>query len=334
MAQTPILTVDGLKTYYYSKNKTVPAVDGVSFTLNSGEFLGIVGESGCGKSTVVRSLLGLLDPAYTKIEAGRVLFEGRDLTRLPLHEMSKIRGKSISMIFQNPLTSLNPVFTVGMQIKEALCAHARLSGKEAQEKAVRMLELVKIPSPRMRMNDYPHQLSGGMQQRVLIAIALAQNPKIVIADEPTTALDVTIQAQILDLIRELRQQFDMAMLLITHNMGVIAETCERMLVMYGGVTVEEGPTQDLFKSPLHPYTQGLLNAIPSISEDREELYSIAGQVPSFTHPVTGCRFFGRCPYAFLLCRETEPQLMDADSGRKVRCWRYGAQSGKGGEMDD
>lgn len=333
MAQAPLLTVEGLKTYYYSRNKIVPAVDGVSFTLNPGEFLGIVGESGCGKSTVVRSLIGLTDPAYTKIESGSVMFEGRDLTGLSANELSRIRGKHISMIFQNPLTSLNPVLTIGMQVKEALTAHSRLSGKEAQEKAERLLELVKIPSSGMRMNDYPHQLSGGMQQRVLIAIALAQNPRIVIADEPTTALDVTIQAQILDLIRELRREFGMAMLLITHNMGVIAETCERMMVMYGGVVVEEGPTQDLFKSPRHPYTQGLLNAIPTISEDKEELYSIPGQVPTFSHPVTGCRFFSRCPSAAKQCGESEPRLMDAGSGRKVRCWLYGSQNSKEGEKD-
>ncbi|MDL2318504.1 ABC transporter ATP-binding protein [Eubacteriales bacterium OttesenSCG-928-A19] len=319
--QERILTVEDLKTYYYSKNKVVPAVDGVSFSLAPGEFLGIVGESGCGKSTVVRSLIKLIDPAYTRIESGQVLFEGTDILQLSPEALCKVRGKEISMIFQNPLSSLNPVFTVGTQLMEALTTHERLSKREAHSRAVQLLHLVKIPSPEMRMNDYPHQLSGGMQQRVLIAIALACNPQIVIADEPTTALDVTIQAQILDLIRELRKEVGMAMLLITHNMGVVAETCERMMVMYGGVVVEEGMTETIFGAPCHPYTRGLLAAIPSIEEDKDELYSIPGQVPVFSHPVTQCRFCSRCAWALPRCAEEEPPLETISGAHRIRCWR-------------
>ncbi len=321
MAQAHLMTVENLKTYYYSKRKTVPAVDGVSFTLDQGEFLGIVGESGCGKSTVVRSLVGLIDPNYTRVEEGRVLFDGRDLLAMTPKELCAVRGKEISMIFQNPLTSLNPVYTIGTQVTEALTTHQRLSPREARDQAVRLMEMVKIPSPQMRLNDYPHQLSGGMQQRVLIAMALAMNPRLIIADEPTTALDVTIQAQILDLIRELRERVNMAMILITHNMGVVAETCERMMVMYGGVVVEQGDTKELFAAPRHPYTKGLLAAIPSAREDREELYSIRGTVPTFSLPVKGCRFYGRCPYSTAECAQKEPPLIQVEGTHMARCWR-------------
>ncbi len=321
MAHDHLLTVENLKTYYYSKRKTVPAVDGVSFTLDQGEFLGIVGESGCGKSTVVRSIVGLIDPAYTRVEEGRVLFDGSDLLSMPPKKLCKVRGKEISMIFQNPLTSLNPVYTIGTQVKEALTTHQSLSAHEAREQAIRLMELVKIPSPELRLNDYPHQMSGGMQQRVLIAMALAMNPRMIIADEPTTALDVTIQAQILDLIRELRERVNMAMILITHNMGVVAETCERMMVMYGGVVVEEGDTKEIFARPRHPYTMGLLNAIPSAREDKEELYSIKGTVPVFSHPVKGCRFYSRCPYAKEECAAEEPLLVPVKGTHLARCRR-------------
>lgn len=321
MAIDHLLTVENLKTYYYSKRKVVPAVDGVSFTLDQGEFLGIVGESGCGKSTVVRSIVGLIDSSYTRVEDGRVVFDGRDLLAMPLKKLCKVRGKDISMIFQNPLTSLNPVYTIGIQVTEALTTHQRLSVREARERALRLMELVKIPSPELRLRDYPHQLSGGMQQRVLIAMALAMNPKLIIADEPTTALDVTIQAQILDLIRELREQVNMSMILITHNMGVVAETCERMMVMYGGVVVEQGNTRDIFAAPRHPYTRGLLSAIPSAMEDKEELYSIKGTVPVFSHPVTGCRFYGRCPYSQEDCALLEPPLVTVEGTHMARCRR-------------
>ncbi len=315
-----ILRVKGLHTYYYSKNKIVPACDGVDFTVDKGEIVGIVGESGCGKSTVVRSVVGLIDKAYTRVESGEVIFDGQDLLKLSYKQMCKIRGKRISMIFQNPLSSLNPVYTIGNQICEILMLHEDLNKKQAMERAVELLREVKIPHPEMRINCFPHELSGGMQQRVLIAIALACNPELIIADEPTTALDVTIQAQILDLLREIRAKHGMGMILITHNMGVVAEMCEKILIMYGGVVVEEGPCVDVFKNPRHPYTQGLLAAIPSVAEDKEELYSIPGTVPVFSVPVTRCRFADRCTRACERCTQAEPPLIEMADGRKVRCF--------------
>ena len=247
-----VLQVKDLHTFYYSKKTIVPACDGVDFTLKKGEILGIVGESGCGKSTVVRSVVGLIDKSYTRIESGEVLLDGEDLLKKTPKEMCKVRGKRISMIFQNPLSALNPVYTVGNQICEILMVHENMTKKQARERAIELLKVVKIPSPEMRMNAYPHELSGGMQQRVMIAIALACNPEVIIADEPTTALDVTIQAQILDLLREVRDKFGMAIILITHNMGVVADICEKMLVMYGGVVVEQGTCKDVFANPQPP----------------------------------------------------------------------------------
>lgn len=324
-----LLVVEDLRTYYHSKNKIVPAVDGVSFTLSQGEVLGIVGESGCGKSTAARSVIGLLDWNCTTIESGSILFHGRDLAKLSPRELNAIRGKQISMVFQNPLSSLNPVFTVEDQICEVLRIHEDLSRQEARAKALELLQLVGIPEAQARLKDYPHQLSGGMQQRVLIAIALACNPEIVIADEPTTALDVTIQAQILELMNHLRELYQMGILLITHNMGVVAQMCHRILVMYGGVVVEEGSTEDIFADPRHPYTAGLLAAIPSIQEQKEELYTIPGTVPGFTHPVTSCRFADRCSRAWDLCRQKEPELISLDDGRRVRCHLYQQEGGSG-----
>lgn len=315
-----VLTVNNLKTYYYSNNKKVPAVDGVSFRLYKGEVLGIVGESGCGKSTIARSILNLLDKSYTKIEDGEILFHGSNLLNLNAKDLNRIKGKKISMIFQNPQAALNPVFTVGDQIAEVLRIHENISKKEVKARVIELLRLVGIPAPETRLNDYPHQMSGGMQQRILIAIALACNPEVVIADEPTTALDVTIQAQILDLMTRIKKQFQMGMILITHNMGVVAEMCDRMMVMYGGVVVEEGATADIFAAPSHPYTQGLLASIPSIEEDKEELYSIPGSVPRLTAPVTHCRFAGRCPHTFSKCEEIEPPLLDLGNGHKAKCW--------------
>ena len=315
-----ILQVKNLHTYYYSKNKIVPACDGVDFTVDKGEIVGIVGESGCGKSTVVRSVVGLIDRAYTRVESGEVIFDGQDLLKLSYKQLCKIRGKRISMIFQNPLSSLNPVYTIGNQICEILMLHESMNKKQATERALELLREVKIPHPEMRINCFPHELSGGMQQRVLIAIALACNPELIIADEPTTALDVTIQAQILDLLREIRKKHGMGMILITHNMGVVAEMCEKILIMYGGVVVEEGPCVEVFKKPRHPYTQGLLAAIPSIAEDKEELYSIPGTVPVFTVPVERCRFADRCTRACDRCMQAEPPLTEMKDGRKVRCF--------------
>lgn len=318
-----VLKVKGLKTYYQSKRRVVPAVDGVDLTLYQGESLGIVGESGCGKSTVARSIIGLLDYSYTRIEAGEVLYQGKDLTKLPVSALNRIRGKQISMIFQNPLTSLNPVFTIENQITEILKIHERMTKKQMRERVIELLTMVGIPTPEQRLADYPHQLSGGMQQRVMIAIALACNPEVIIADEPTTALDVTIQAQILDMIRELNQRFGTSMILITHNMGIVAEMCERVMVMYGGVVVEEGTAVQLFDTPMHPYTRGLLAAIPSIDEEKETLFSISGTVPRFTLPIKRCRFADRCDRVFAACTQCEPPLTDLPDGRHVRCHLYG-----------
>ena len=317
-----ILTIKNLKTYYYSKNRVVPAVDGVDLYLKKGEILGVVGESGCGKSTLARSIIGLLDKLYTRIEDGEIIFYDKDLLKLSNKELNKIRGKKISMIFQDPLTTLNPVYTIGDQISEILTIHENISKKEAFEKAVELLKLVGIPAAEMRLSDYPHQLSGGMQQRVLIAIAIACNPEIIIADEPTTALDVTVQAQILELITQIKEKFGMGMILITHNMGVVAEMCNRIMVMYGGVTVEEGTAEDIFFSPHHPYTKGLLAAIPSIEKDKEELYPIKGNVPRFTHPVTSCRFADRCDYACEKCTASEPPLINIGEQHRVRCFLF------------
>ncbi|NHN31531.1 ABC transporter ATP-binding protein [Paenibacillus agricola] len=323
-----VLTVNNLKTYYYSNNKKVPAVDGVSFCLYKGEVLGIVGESGCGKSTVARSILNLLDKSYTKIEAGEILFHGSDLLKMNAKELNQVRGKKISMIFQNPQAALNPVYTVGDQIAEVLQLHEKMSNKDVKARVIELLRLVGIPAPETRLMDYPHQMSGGMQQRIVIAIALACNPEVVIADEPTTALDVTIQAQILNLMTRIKRQFQMGMILITHNMGVVAEMCDRVMVMYGGVVVEEGATADIFASPSHPYTQGLLASIPSIEEDKEELYSIPGSVPRLTAPVTHCRFAGRCPHTFGKCEESEPPLLDLGNGHKAKCWLLEEKTGR------
>lgn len=318
-----ILQVKNLRTYYYSKTKVVPAVDGISFSLKHGESIGIVGESGCGKSTVARTVINLFDHSYTRVESGEVLFHGRDILKVNTKEMNQIRGKKISMIFQNPLSTLNPVFTVGNQIGEVLALHnTKLNKKEIREKSIELLRMVGIPSPEIRVHDYPHQLSGGMQQRVIIAIALACNPEIVIADEPTTALDVTIQAQILDLMKSLQEELKMGLILITHNMGVVVRMCEKILVMYGGVVVESGKTRDIFAVPSHPYTRGLLAAIPSVKEDKEELYSIPGYVPKFEHPVTQCRFSNRCSYVFEKCLQEEPPLIEVEEGHFSRCWLH------------
>ena len=315
-----LLEIKGLKTYYYTRTRVVPAADDVDLTVHRGEVVGLVGESGCGKSTVARSAVGLIDKTYTKIEAGEVLFEGRDLTKASRKELEEIRGKKISMIFQDPFVSLSPVYTVGDQIFEVMKAHdKKLKKKDAEGRILELMQKVGIPSPELRVNDYPYQMSGGMQQRIMIAIALALNPDILIADEPTTALDVTVQAQVLDLLRELKDEFHMSIILISHNLGVIASMCDRILVMYGGVVVEEGTAEEIFKDPKHPYTKGLLASIPSIAEDREELHSIPGTVPVFSVPVTECRFAGRCAFCSEACRKREPELKSIGNGRRVRC---------------
>ena len=318
-----LLEVENLATYFYTEDGVMPAVDGVSFDLRKGETLGIVGESGSGKSVTSLSVMRLIPNPPGKIVSGRITFEGRDLLALPEGEMRKIRGNEISMIFQEPMTSLNPVFTVGAQIAEAIELHQGLSPKKAHERAIDMLRLVGIPSPEVRVDQYPHQMSGGMRQRVMIAMALSCNPKLLIADEPTTALDVTIQAQILELMKELKRELGTAIMLITHDMGVIADMCERVIVMYAGKVVEEAPVGEIFEHPLHPYTEGLLLSIPKLETTRtkQKLHVIEGVVPSPNNMPKGCRFNPRCPYAVDKCRLQEPPL-ERLGDRMVACWRH------------
>jgi len=297
-----ILEVEDLKTYFYIDEGVARAVDGVSFHLMPEETLGIVGESGCGKSVTSLSIMRLIPQPPGKIVSGRITFEGKEILELQESRMRRIRGNEISMIFQEPMTSLNPVFTVGNQIEEVLVLHQGLNWREAREKAMGMLSLVGISSPEVRVGEYPHQMSGGMRQRVMIAIALACNPAILIADEPTTALDVTIQAQILDLIAKLQGEFGMSVMLITHDLAVIAEVADRVVVMYAGKIVESGDTIDIFEEPLHPYTKGLLASIPVLNEKKNRLSVIPGTVPNPTEFPDGCRFGPRCPYVMPKCR--------------------------------
>lgn len=323
MEKQPLLEVKNLKTHFHTERGRVTAVDGMSFHVNEGEILGVVGESGCGKSVMSQSIMRLFDEKYIAEYEGEILFKGKDLLKLTRSEMQKIRGNDISMIFQDPLSSLNPVYTIGDQIRESIMLHQKVSKKEAYEKAVEMLRLTGIPSPEQRVNEYPHQLSGGMQQRAMIAMALSCQPKLLIADEPTTALDVTIQAQILDLIVDLNQQLGMGVIFITHDLGVVSEICTRVIVMYLGQIVEETDTDSLFTKPLHPYTKGLMKSIPQLDGDRsEKLYMIEGTVPSLDNVPKGCRFATRCPYGDELCRESAPELRLHEGNQKVRCWHY------------
>lgn len=315
-----LLEVSGLKTYFKDRKGLVPAVDGVDFTLRKGETLGIVGESGCGKSVTSMSILHLL-PLEGRIVDGTIRFKGRDITHLPPDEMTKLRGKEIAMIFQEPMTSLNPVYTVGWQISEMIRQHEKVSKKEAREKAIEMLRLVNIPAPEKRVDEYPHELSGGMRQRVMIAMALACDPELLIADEPTTALDVTIQAQILDLMRHLKQTLNTSIMMITHDLGVVAEMSDYVLVMYAGMVMEYSDVNTLFAEPLHPYTQGLMKALPRMGEIQDKLYVIEGTVPSLYELPAGCRFWPRCPYATERCKGEVPELYEVGE-RKVRCFLY------------
>ena len=315
-----LLEVSGLKTYFQDRKGQVPAVDGVDFILRKGETLGIVGESGCGKSVTSMSILHLLPPKG-RIVDGNIRFKGRDITHLPPAEMAKLRGKEIAMIFQEPMTSLNPVYTVGYQISEMILRHEKVSKKEARARAIEMLRLVNIPAPEKRIDEYPHELSGGMRQRVMIAMALSCNPELLIADEPTTALDVTIQAQILDLMRTLKQTLNTSIMMITHDLGVVAEMSDYVLVMYAGMVMEYSDVRSLFADPLHPYTQGLLKALPRMGESQEKLYVIDGVVPSLYELPTGCRFWPRCAYATERCKHEIPALYEVE-GRKIRCFRY------------
>jgi peptide/nickel transport system ATP-binding protein len=316
-----LLQVRDLKTYFHTEAGTAKAVDGVSFDILEGEVLGLVGESGSGKSVTALSIIRLIPDPPGKIVGGSILYKGTDLLKLSWEEIRKVRGNEISMIFQEPMTSLNPVFTIGMQIMEVILQHRNVSKKEAFERAVEMLELVGIPAASGRMNDYPHQFSGGMRQRVMIAIALACDPSLLIADEPTTALDVTIQAQILDLMLKIKdQRKDSAILLITHNLAVVAETCHRVMVMYGGKIQEIAPVRELFKNPMHPYTKGLLASLPSVGGERHSrLTTIPGNVPSILDLPVGCKFVTRCPERLEKCETYEPPLIEVSPGHWVRC---------------
>ena len=318
-----LLEVENLQTHFGTMDGVVRAVEGLSFHIDAGETVGIVGESGCGKSVTSMSILRLIQTPPGKI-AGRIMFQGRNLLECSDAEMRGIRGKDISMIFQEPMTSLNPVLTVGRQIGESLVLHEGLSRREAEARAVEILKLVGIPAPERRVKEYPHQLSGGMRQRVMIAIALACNPRLLIADEPTTALDVTIQAQILDLMRDLKTRLGSAIMLITHDLGVVAEMAQRVVVMYAGRKVEEGTVEAIFGAPLHPYTKGLLGAVPKLGSSLEEagrskLTEIGGQVPSLRKPIIGCAFASRCGAATEICRSMAPAVEEKQAGHFVAC---------------
>ena len=321
MSPRSLLTVENLRVVFEGDRGTVTeAVAGVSFSLSPGRTLGIVGESGCGKSVTALAIMRLLQKVGTRV-SGSVAFEGRELASLPERQMQDLRGNRLAMIFQEPMTSLNPSFTVGDQIGEALSRHRGLSGAAARRAAIDMLERVRMPSPHMRVDEYPHKLSGGMRQRVMIAMALACAPALLIADEPTTALDVTIQAQILDLLRQLREETGTAVVLITHDLGVVAETCDDVAVMYAGEIVELTSAQALFAAPQHPYTVGLLGSIPLINATRERLTTISGSVPALSGRFIGCRFAGRCPFADAHCRAQPPPLASVGPGHLSRCWK-------------
>jgi peptide/nickel transport system ATP-binding protein len=316
-----LLEVRGLKTHFATDRGLFRAVDGVSFGVPRGRTVGLVGESGCGKSVTSLSVMGLVPSPPGKVEADTIMFGGTNLLALTPDERRKLRGGKMSMIFQEPMTSLNPVHTVGQQIVEAIIAHSTMSPRAAKARAIEMLELVKIPSPARRIDDYPHNMSGGMRQRVMIAMALSCEPVLLIADEPTTALDVTIQAQILDLLSDLQQRLGMAILIITHDLGVIAETADQVLVMYAGQIVESADVADIFADPQHPYTIGLLGSIPRLDVERERLATIEGTVPGANNQPKGCRFAPRCPFADGRCRETPPPLRDISPAHRVACWK-------------
>lgn len=317
-----LLEIKNLKINFHTEDGTIPAIKGIDLKIDKGEILGLVGESGCGKSVTSLSVMRLIPTPPGQIVEGEIIFEGEDLLKKSDAEMRKIRGNNISMIFQEPMTSLNPVLTCGEQIAEAIKLHQGLSHKESFKKSIELLELVGVPIPEERIYEYPHQLSGGLRQRVMIAMALSCNPSLLIADEPTTALDVTIQAQILELLKRLKNELGMSILFITHDLGVVAETCERVAVMYAGNIVEEADVVSIFRNPTHPYTKGLLNSIPKLDHTKGKLSAIEGVVPNPLEMPQGCSFNTRCPYANDTCFDKEPPLTEIDSKRSVACWRY------------
>jgi peptide/nickel transport system ATP-binding protein/oligopeptide transport system ATP-binding protein len=321
-----LLQVQDLKTYFYTFEGIAKAVDDVSFYLNKRETIGLVGESGCGKSVTALSIMRLIPEPPGKIVNGRIHFDGVNLLELSMNEIRRIRGNRISMIFQEPMTSLNPVFTIGDQISEMFVLHQKLAKRESWNRAIEMLRLVQIPSPERRVHEYPHQLSGGMRQRAMIAMALSCDPEILIADEPTTALDVTIQAQVIDLMIKLKEDFDAAIILITHDLGVVAEFAQRIEVMYAGKIVEEAQAIAIFEDPKHPYTRGLLKSIPKLGQraqrGRQRLQEISGIVPSLYELPAGCSFYPRCPKAKAICEEKPPEIIDLGGAHRVRCWLY------------
>lgn len=321
-----LLKLQNLKTYFFMQAGVVRAVDGVDVEIDKGDFLGVVGESGCGKSVTALSIMRLITNPPGRITDGKILFRDQDLLQLTNDQMREIRGNKISMIFQEPMTSLSPVSRVGSQISEAMIIHQNLSKREALERSIELLRLVEIPSPDVRVKEYPHQMSGGMRQRVMIAMALSCDPELIIADEPTTALDVTIQAQILALMQKLKKEKGLTILLITHNLGIIAENSNKVIVMYAGKIVEKADVKALFLNPLHPYTRGLLKSIPRMdkkSKKKDRLEAIRGIVPSLLNLPPGCRFYERCDLSDKKCREVEPELAVVDNGHMVSCWNYG-----------
>lgn len=315
-----LLEVNNLKTSFYTQFGEVQAVGGVSFDLQYGQVLGIVGESGCGKSVTMMSIMKLLDD-NGKVKEGKVNFEGKDMVNISEEDICKIRGNEISMIFQDPMTSLNPLMTIGNQIMEPLRLHKKMSKEEAYKKAIELLALVGIPSPKSRMKQYPHEFSGGMRQRVMIAMALSCSPKLLIADEPTTALDVTIQAQILEIMKDIKNKLNTSIILITHDLGVVADICDKINVMYGGLIVEKGATRDIFYNSRHPYTWGLMESVPNPNTlIKRRLIPIDGQPPDLFNPPAGCPFYARCKYAMKLCKEQRPPLYQVGEGHEAACW--------------
>jgi len=317
-----LITIKNLKTYFYTEDGVVRAVDDVSFKIKEGETVGIVGESGCGKSMTAMSIMRLIPNPPGVIEGGEIIFDGKNVLEMSDEELRNMRGNDISVIFQEPMTSLNPVFTIGYQIEEVLILHQNLNKAEAREKAIEALKQVGIPRADEIVDCYPHELSGGMRQRAMIAMAMACNPKLLIADEPTTALDVTIQAQILDLMRGLKKKFNSSIMLITHDLGVVAEMADYVVVMYAGKVVEESPVLDLYKNPLHPYTVGLLESKPKLNEKKDKLTTIPGQVPNPLNMPEGCYFHPRCSKCMDICKKKQPRTIEMENGHKVTCWLY------------